>query len=312
LTTLRDTLAAEKLPFRNGQAANRDPRDNYTNGPMPLVHDAHPTAIFRFIDLKQIGEWEDHATGKLLAIPFDIEARSLSSHVPIRAKIFAAVREITQSEEVAVSPPNPEDKDVNTKRVPTTFLIFNLSPTQYETLLQQYTWSSLDITFRVVPLQPSRPSFLFTLTKLFTMATRDIFDLVQSVWQDPETLTFLQSIILEAPPGDRDNEGLRLNDFISSLSVTRLDLKEKKNKPAPNFNVYAKGVHIRNHLTWIRIRAFLANRSYVSHMQGRAVIVIKPFSCGLCHGSDHPRGLCPYPELPGWNGPPRRTDTRST
>ncbi|KAI0054453.1 hypothetical protein BV25DRAFT_1922664 [Artomyces pyxidatus] len=30
-----------------------------------------------------------------------------------------------------------------------------------------------------------------------------------------------------------------------------------------------------------------------------------PFrSCNGCHGADHPRGLCPFATIPGWNGPP--------
>jgi len=278
---------------------------------MPPVHDVHPTSIFRFIDLKQIGEWEEYVAGKVIAIPFDTEARDLSRHDHIRSRIFAAASEITQSREVGVSPPIPEDKDKNTKRVPTSFLIYNLSPPQCEALLERSTWSSLDITFRVAPLEPTRPSFLFAITKLSTLATGDILEMVQKVWQDPDTLNFLQSIILEAPPGEREDESRRLNDFIISLTVARMDIKEKKNTPAPHYNVYAKGNHIRNHLTWVRIRAYLANRTYASNMQGCATTNTKPFSCGVCHSTDHPRGLCPFPELPGWNGPPRRPETRN-
>ncbi|KAH9014104.1 hypothetical protein EDB85DRAFT_1899346 [Lactarius pseudohatsudake] len=54
---------------------------------------------------------------------------------------------------------------------------------------------------------------------------------------------------------------------------------------------------------WIRLREYLVTREYHAHMQGYGITDASPYHCGVCHGADHPRGLCPFPDTPGWNWP---------
>ena len=91
----------------------------------------------------------------------------------------------------------------------------------------------------------------------------------------------------------------------NSLSVARLDIKEVGNALKPRFNVYADGSNITYDKLWTRLRAFLIGQTYASAMEGRGIPEQVPYVCTCCHGVDHPRGLCPFPGLTGWNGPGR-------
>jgi hypothetical protein len=122
---------------------------------------------------------------------------------------------------------------------------------------------------------------------------------------------FVCFLMQDVLPDKREAEAQNLRHFVDSMTVTRLDIKEKKNVLAPIFNVYANTQFLRNHLVWIQVRTFLANRTYATNMQGRATVRIAPFNCSLCHSTDHPRGLCPFPEVPGWHGPSRRQDPQN-
>jgi hypothetical protein len=92
------------------------------------------------------------------------------------------------------------------------------------------------------------------------------------------------------------------------MEIRCLDIREKKGALSPCFNVYADSKHILDHNVWGRIRHILATRQYIFTMIGRGTLNMAPFNCGICHGVDHPHGLCPFPDVAGRNGPARCPD----
>jgi hypothetical protein len=98
---------------------------------------------------------------------------------------------------------------------------------------------------------------------------------------------------------------LDIRKFIDSINVTRLDFKQRRAQDKPRFNVYADSSHIRDPRIWSQVRDFMATQLYSNTRIGEGKTVIAPNNCGICHGADHPRGLCPFPDVPGWNGPLR-------
>lgn len=288
-----------------GRNNARDPLDKYTKADMPLVHDAHPTSPFLYINLDLITEWEKLLGEKLLAIPFGDDARNADLHDPIKNRILYAIAEITQSKGVGVSAPSPSAEANEAKRVPTTFLIYNLTFSQKYKLLDRGVWSSPAITFRVTPFFPTNPDYLFTI-RGFSMNIEDhVETLVYNIWHDADSLAFAQNLINAAPEKNRIELSLAISAFLESISVTCLNIKERGGALTPRFNIYAKGRAIPLHTTWLELRKYLSKRIYFTPLIGRGEVKTNPFNCGICHGVEHPRGLCPFPDIPGWNGPRR-------
>ena len=98
---------------------------------------------------------------------------------------------------------------------------------------------------------------------------------------------------------------LTINTFLNTLSVSCLSIKERGGALTPIFNVYANGAAIPRHTTWLEIRRFLANHVYFTLLTGKGNTISNPYTCGICHGVDHPKGLCPFPDVTDWNGPGR-------
>jgi hypothetical protein len=92
------------------------------------------------------------------------------------------------------------------------------------------------------------------------------------------------------------------------MSITMLGTRQKGNILAPTFRVYASGVTINEENIWCQLRSYLASRDYVIPFEDPGTIVIPSLECSICHGSDHPRGLCPFPGIQGWNGPDYKDD----
>lgn len=311
-STLRAPLTTDlnrrSLPIsaRNGP---RDPLDKYTHAPMPKIYDGHPTDIFSLIDLKVIDEWDSYPACKLFALPFGIEARVQSRHNSIRARIFAAAAEITQSQQMGVSAPKPSEKARRQNYTPSAFLIYNLTEAQRNTLLEKTVWSSVDISFRVALPEPNLPDFLFSIKGFCTLAKDLVRNMVAEVWQDEETQTSLQAISRAASNNGHADSQTNIKAFTESLEVKRLDVKERGNILAPRFNIHAESKYIKDHNVWAQIRDFLASRQYTSNMLGRGTTRVAPYECGICYSVDHPRGLCPFPSVAGWNGPTWRPES---
>jgi hypothetical protein len=158
--------------------------------------------VFNGIDLDCLYEWVQYKGAKLLAIPFKNDAHSLDKHDSIHAKLFAAAVEITQLHEVGVAAPTPS-KDANKSKVtPTAFLIYNLTPLNYDFMLTHKVWSLIAITFRVTPLDLPCPNFMFTI-KGFTEYTNEaIQEMVQSAWLDNNLTHSTADIITGIPENE--------------------------------------------------------------------------------------------------------------
>ncbi|KAF8271711.1 hypothetical protein EI94DRAFT_515900 [Lactarius quietus] len=273
---------------------------------MPAIYDATIYAPLRHMDLDLVDEWEKCPEGKLFAHPFDEEA-SKRDVQGIKNKIFAAIIEITQSHRIAVSPPRSSEAALQSGGIPTCFLVYHLTEDEKQLLLKRSVWSSQNITFQVTSFYPPCPDFLFSIKGFATTHVDSVYQVVQSVWHDDATGSFLNSIIEDMPQGERrTNADQAISRFINSMWVTLLPIKESGNILAPRFNVYAKGSLIRQEAVWKRLRTYLADRVYASLLLDTGTTKVAPFHCGVCRGVDHPTGLCPFPDIEGWNGPTKR------
>lgn len=290
-------------PLGNIQSNIRTPLDKYTKAAMPPIHYAYPTATLDYIDVNLVGDWETLPKGKLLAQPFGPDARNADKHAHLKALLFAAVVEITNSRDVSVRAPRAKP---NSYRTPFSFLIYNVSEQQAHILLKRHTWSSTAISFSVSTLSPGCPNYLFSIKGLTTMDDEQVRKAVNEVWHDITSRAFLHSLCRNFPETPRNEMIATFQLFTDSLKVARLDTKLRGNTIAPIYNIYANGSLITDDNTWSQIRAFYASRTYSLQAQDPGITVVAPFRCSICHAADHPRGLCPFPTVEGWNGPKRR------
>ena len=300
-TILARLAAVAKAPSNDhSQGHANSPLNKYTNGTMLVIHDIAPMTLLEGIDEKQLGTWLQTATGKVLARPFDLAVGYQPNHPAIAKTLIAAVNEITGQNNIAVAAPI-RSKHYK-KKHPITFLIHNLSPDGASMLLEKRVWSSIEISFQVAPLNQDKPNFLFTLTGILTQELDHVKPLMAAAWVDRVTGNFVKELIEQTPPGEQKQLALDIDNFLRSTTVAKLDIKSKGGKGDPHFNLYADSKFLKKDDTWIEIRNFLKGRVYHSQLYRKGEARENFFYCSLCHGRDHPRGLCQFPKLPGWNG----------
>ncbi|OBZ72437.1 hypothetical protein A0H81_07660 [Grifola frondosa] len=117
----------------------------------------------------------------------------------------------------------------------------------------------------------------------------------------PPTRSFIANLVAENPRLKDRPRAQAVDDILASLEVTVLDIKQKGGISTPIANVYINSP-TESPESWYRWREHICDIRYTSLYDGTGTAQSN-LLCTGCHGVDHPRGLCPYPSLPGWNGP---------
>ena len=238
--------------LRSSRTGPRDPLEKYMKGELPKIHSAYPAAAFLFVEPKKILEWDTFPDNKLIALPFGVQARQQFRHHNIRARLLAAVVEITNAQQVGVAAPGPDDRMIKNRReTPIAFLIHSLTKPQYLTLLNQKIWVSSNIAFQVVTMKPTSPDYLFSLLDLATVGLKAVRTMIQSKWNEEHTQAALQDISQAARnkasgPSDPDIpaflETLHIHQQSAQFLVTFLDLSTflqgNKVKRSQSFEVF--------------------------------------------------------------------------
>ena len=304
-TPIGDHLAGntEHQPgFQNGNTTLGNPMEKYMTGLFPPVHDAHPTAIYNNVKESVYLAWDTFPVYKLVAIPFGYESKAHHRHGDIKRSILSAVAEITKSQRVGISAPAPEERIKTRARTPCTFLVHGLAKEEYQTLLKQRIWCSTDITFRIATTKPHPPDLLFSLTEFASLNTEEVYNMVLTVWSKDTTISTIQNIV-KSFPHKNPNAQPNYKSFLATLKVDLIKIREKKGRINPVYNIYTNGKYFREHELWSQIRTFLLGLRYGSAGLGIGIAKSGLFQCSLCHGVDHPRGLCPFLLIQGWRGP---------
>ena len=303
--TLARIMNIDESPSENFHPSPPHPHDKFTKGEMPEIFDEDPATLLAGIEKAQLQSWLALPTGKVLARPFDIEVRYRPNHNDIANTIRTAVKEITGAAKVTVAKPrrDPSLTRDGPLKFPVTFLIHDISKKDVEMLLERSVWSSKEITFQVSSIYIKRPEFLFTMEGMTTDNTEHVLSCIEETWSDATTSKFVHKLVAAATSReDQQNRLGEIMEFLGSVRVRHLDVRNEGGKENPHFNIYADGEIIRNNTTWLELRRFLRQRAYRSNNHGDGKATESDFVCSLCHGHDHPRGLCAFPHIPDWNG----------
>ncbi|KAG2335828.1 hypothetical protein BDR05DRAFT_1018764 [Suillus weaverae] len=284
-------------------------------GGFPHIHLAHAAQLFDFQAAKVITTWLKVPHPKVLIRVFDHDSKDPAVKGPILAeRLHKAISIIAQTDqqedhEIKVSPPCPEATREKMD-CPLSFLAYNISEETKTLILNQRIWSSTEITFAAHPFQVnSPPLLLFCLHGFSTTDTNTVRTAVHNIWTEDVTSWDITDILSESEIPE-EQAHLAARDFIQSLWVEHLDFKVSGGILLPRYNIFAISP-TNNPAVWTKLRAYLLSLKYPSELEGSGSSV-SFIPCPLCHSIAHPHGLCPFPNIPLWNGPKHNLTTKPT
>ena len=190
---------------------------------------------------------------------------------------------------------------------PTAFLVYGVSQHLSDIILAQRIWSVPQVTFEAFPYECNViPSIILCLAGFICPDETTVANSVTTAWLQSSPKEQMVDILLTYDP-NFSGEGARLwaQNAIQSMAISAcsepLDFRAPGGGPAPRWNIYVTSPtsHI---FTWSKIQLLVYQMTYPSILSGTGS-THKLFSCTICHSFNHPRGLCSFPGIQGWNGP---------
>ncbi|KAG2756085.1 hypothetical protein P692DRAFT_20934485 [Suillus brevipes Sb2] len=282
-------------------------------GGFPKVHMAHSAQIFDHLDNKVLLSWFQVNHPKFMVRVFDQSGKDVAEKPAIIAErlraSIAVIADFVHQETppIRVSPPQPQGGR-GANAFPVGFLVHQVPEETKNLILSQRIWSSTDITFEALPFGCSNPpELLFCLSGFTTSDTDIVRKAVVDVWSHDDNRNHIEDTLSMCGFPDDELVYKATRDFISSTRVELLDFKITGGLSAPRFNIFASSP-TNDAKTWTDLRGFLNILEYPTGLEGCGIAAaLSP--CQLCHSLAHPRGLCPFPQVPLWNGPKLTTRT---
>ena len=220
----------------------------------------------------------------------------------------------TMEPEARVAPPSPTTPPSMHPLI--TFLAHGMTTDFANMVLKQRIWSSSEITFEALPFEPDLiPSLTICIAGFTSPDEKAAQMAVHATWSSTANQAKLIETLQHHDPlfkGEDQKEEARraIAEMTHSLRVELINYKEQGGIPAPRFNVFTT-TPTSDMLVWTHIKKYLFTLTYPSVLIGTSRCA-PLFSCQICHSFSHPRGLCPFPTLPGWKGPKHEPEYRGS
>ena len=284
----------------------------------PTIYRGFPGEFLQGLPSDTMDAWCDVPNLKFFIRFFGYDGSNQAEQRPsLIGRFKKAVEEIVTAAgdpatTVEVAPPPPPTPA--TKHPLITFLARDISQHSTDAILKQRIWSFPEITFEAIPFEVEViPHLIQCVTGFMSADENSARTTIEGTWRDPETrerlTATLQKFDKEFTGEDLSTAKSAIETMIDTLTVEFIDFKDPGGIPSPRFNVFARSP-TSDMLAFTNIRILLYSLSYVSLLCGVGRPV-KLLSCQICHSFNHPRGLCLFPHIQGWNGPTHEPERRT-
>ncbi|KAH7919027.1 hypothetical protein BV22DRAFT_1134148 [Leucogyrophana mollusca] len=283
----------------------------------PIIHMAHSAQMFDHLDPTIINAWIAVPDHKFLVRVFNYDGKDPIGRTPmlaehIRGTVTMIANHHNISANIRVSPP-AATRNKEHQGHPLSFLVHNVPNTVKGIIVSQHIWSSPTITFKARDFDTLQlPTIIFALQGFTTDDPGAIHKIIFDTWAMDETRGELVDILSETDMAEEEIYP-KIVTFIQSINVKYVDWKIHGGIPLPCFNVFTPSPTY-DPAAWTKIRAYLRSLHYTAPLEGHGFAAAF-VPCQICNSVDHPRGMCPFPKIPLWNGPtiqnrPRTNTTR--
>ncbi|KAI0043862.1 hypothetical protein FA95DRAFT_1609043 [Auriscalpium vulgare] len=271
--------------------------------PAPATAPLYPAQAWEGVVNSQVEAWLASPEGEsLLLRTFGTTAHLANNQqltVKNIGKVLTAYMGIANPQ---IFPPIPSEAARTSGRLPKVFLIRGLSADDAAAILAGYVFSTPLVTFQALPLDPQIPLLIFAVGGFLDTATEaDVLATVIETWNKPVTLTFLADLMDDTMTTEKPLTVTQLHPFLSSVEAKLVPIKASDTHPTPRFSIVTKRMTLVDDTHWFKIVEHFKSLHYPSNFHGTGRAMRSMF-CPLCNGCDHPRGLCGFPDLTGWNG----------
>lgn len=312
---LKELAAVTELSSKSATAPSRPPNLHFTLPPsegFPITYRGLAAEFMVNLAPTTVIAWRAIADPKFFVRFYDYDGKDgASKHQTLVLKLQKSLEIIashvgTSTAALRISPPVAQTPALPDAAPPTTFIVYGVSKLLRNTVVDQRIWSVPQVTFEAYPFESNViPSIVLCLSGFICPDNNTVTDAVMTAWLQPLTKAQLVEILLSLDPSFK-GEGTRhaqkaIQKMADSARSELLNFRTPGGAPSPRWNIYVSSPTSRI-AAWTKIKEYVDELTYPSTLSGIGV-TRKFFQCTLCYSYNHPRGLCPFPNIQGWSGP---------
>lgn len=270
-------------------------------GGFPKIHGDRPFSLFANQPASQRQAWSNMSGPKLGIQVYDEDASNPTDAVRLAGTLAATIERIFNIKNVAIATPQVDSPPTSANSPPFTFLAHGFSRDIAAAMLHQGTYSSRLITFHVFKICWTLPRFICGFSGFTSTDELAIKVAIRNALQEEHAIELITDLVSGNPHFRHVTTGNAFYRVLNSLEITVIDNRLPGGFRAPIVNIYMDSPTV-DPAKWIVWRNFVFSLKISTDFLGTATgMPNRP--CTGCHSADHPRGLCPFPNIPGWNGP---------
>ncbi|KAF7794709.1 hypothetical protein EIP86_005847 [Pleurotus ostreatoroseus] len=285
-------------------ASTSGPSLSFTPKPaegFPYIHDAIPAAHLANLTKQQAIDWEKFRGPKIL-VRFGMHGAlddTIHDYLHLADRATSELHAFLGTSSATVALPLPKVQPSRTNEAPYAALIRGVSEEEAARLLDQQVLATPRITLFFFPFGWKMPTLLGAITGFRASDEEEVYDAVRDRLEPliPMIMTLAYENPVIAAAVSLESHAAKV---IKSIRVKFLPLRTDGGHPDDHYYVYAS-LPFTTFTSFQAVQRQLAAADWKHSFAGPGTfhILREPF-CSLCHGADHPLGLCPFPSIPDW------------
>lgn len=276
-------------------------------GNWPQVRGRTINWLLENIPFEYIEDWVDPGSPFVLATPFGIGNYPPHIRAEIASDITFVIRTFTGDQTVTVFAPSAEEETYRINAAPFTYVARDMTPEARDRLLTQHVINHPRISF-VINSGSFNPSTHIASIDGYNIRADDDYRkmalkglvkermmLTAGPFIAHRLLTGLEPFFEDLSPLDRANQLINRIE-ISPITVRYANRPDESGRLI--WNILLNQPEVDDDL-WLEFQELLQSANWNSSQCGPGVNY-PGFLCMYCHGTDHPKGLCPFLAIPGW------------
>ncbi|KIM71722.1 hypothetical protein PILCRDRAFT_750177 [Piloderma croceum F 1598] len=268
------------------------------------IHPRTSTHVFENIAENQQLDWLNLTSTRLFIQPLMHGYYPADIAQEIASRLKEAIENMLDIPNVKVAPPIADVTPPAADCAPFTYLVHNISTNTYNRLLEQHIWISPKIGFVVYSSKTTMPSYLGALKGINITDNQDVTmfrDFVLDIFWRGEVAQLLAEMSERDSIFPEMDAESRVANILKTFTVRPIEVKTKGSGTVTWINLYLDFPTESDDDWSLLVDAVLKTK--LEHSLLGAGIYDRGWTCHVCHGADHPTGLCPFPNVPGWFQP---------
>jgi hypothetical protein len=270
-------------------------------GGFPAVYGRNATHTFDNIDLVQITDWMNLPGPHVFVQPLAHGFYPPPIAQEIVGALQSTVKDIFTCENVKVTAPMASSAPTNLDHAPFTYMMRNITTDIAKALVSQRCWATEKIGFLVYTTDPITLQYLGAVEGLNATDKEDVAqirELIARTLYEMDTGLIIAEISASDPALSKLEAHQWAAEVIKTLRINMINIRAQGGLLWPIANMYID-CPCESDEDWSRLVDAVAQTKFKHSLLGTGTIHCG-WTCTICHGVDHPSGLCPFPTVPGW------------